>query len=300
MTHGARRLLAESPAPRMDVARGFAVTAVEELLERFAAEPHTAEVDLGHHAGELRVLRWQLDPAVAEVAAPEPLEIDGAAIRTPAGTMLVDSRAAPASLRFAHGGRSLEVSIERGHVRLYALASAELPVFEPRVATGGEALSGWLAEHVEALRSAGEPIDALAAAGALLRFFTPAAPDDAGTGAPQVVRGVRAWARSIDEAALSEVEARAAARAARLASALEGEALDGPSLALERDVLESVATVLRLARPSASLAEALRALDRKARARLSALTERARTVDDPRLTAVSWSEPEAWWGTLAR
>ena len=142
MTHGARRLLAESPAPRMDVARGFAVTAVEELLERFAAEPHTAEVDLGEQAGALRVLRWQLDPAVAEVAAPEPLEIDGAAIRTPAGTVLVDSRAAPASLRFAHAGRSLEVSIERGHVRLYALASAELPAFEPRVATGGRRSRG--------------------------------------------------------------------------------------------------------------------------------------------------------------
>ena len=153
---------------------------------------------------------------------------------------------------------------------------------------------------MEALRSAGEPIDALAAAGALLRFFTPAVPDDAGTGAPQVVRGVRAWARSIDEEALSGIEARALERAARLGSALEEEALDGLSLALERDLLESVVVAARLAGRGAPLAEALRALDRTARARLSALTEGARTVDDPRLAAVSWSEPEAWSGTLAR
>jgi hypothetical protein len=216
--------------------------------------------------------------------------------------MLVDSRTALASLRFSHAGRQLELTIDRGHVRLYAIEPSRrsLPAFEPRVATGGEALFGWLAEHVEALRTSPDALETVAAVGALVRFFTPAQVDDAGTGAPHVVRGARAWARSIDEECWAELEGAARERAARLAKALDEEALDGLALALERDVLESVAVAMRLAGRGARIGEALHPIDREARARLSALTEDAPSADDPRLRAVSWGEPEAWWGTLAR
>lgn len=302
-----RRLLAESPAPRMDVARGFAVSQVEEkLLERFAAEPHTEPVDLGDHVSSLRVLRWRLDPAVAEVAAPEPVGVEGRATRTPSGSFLVDSREGTTSLSFAYRGRSLELAIERGHVRLFSLDSppSALPAFEPRVATGGEPISGWLAEHIESLRSSNEPTAPLAAVGALVRFFTPAEPDDPSAGAPQVIRGARGWARSIDEEAWTQLEDAMRERAARLVEAsrdLEtAPAARIVELALERDVIESIATAARLAGHGDELVQSMRALDREARARLSAITERAATTDHPRLAHVSWSEPEAWWGTLAR
>jgi hypothetical protein len=294
----ARRLLRDVPPPRMDIARGFAVTAVrEQLLERFAAEPHTERVDLGEHGAPLRVVRWQLDPAVAEVSAPEPVEIEGAVIRTPAGTMLVDSRLETALLRFAHGTRRLELEIEHGRVRLYAIEAA-LPAFEARVASGGEAISGWLADHVDVLRVSTDDVDRVAAAGALVRFFSPREADDAGAGAPQIVRGARAWARSIDGASWDRIEAEAIVRVTALDVMLD----DGEphTIALERDVLESARVAARLAGRGDALGEALRSLDRRARARLTALSERCATIDDPRLASVSWSEPEAWWGTLAR
>ncbi len=306
MTERARRLLAESPAPRVDVARGFAVTQVEEkLLERFAAEPHTEAVDLGGHVSSLRVLRWRLDPAVAEVAAPEPVGVEGRATRTPSGTLLVDSREGTTSLSFADRGRKLELAIERGHVRLFSLSTeGALPAFEPRVATGGEPISGWLAEHIESLRRSDDPTAPLAAVGALVRFFTPSRPDDPSAGAPQVVRGARGWARSIDDDDWTRLEDAMRERAARLVSAfgeLEHMANTGiVEIALERDVIESIAIAARLAGRGDALIESMRAFDREARAHLTSITERVATVDDPRLAHVSWSEPEAWWGTLAR
>lgn len=72
------------------------------------------------------------------------------------------------------------------------------------------------------------------------------------------------------------------------------------ALALERDALESIAVAARLAGRGADLAQRLDAIDRTARASLTALTERTPSTNEPRLAAVSWSEPEAWWGTLAR
>jgi hypothetical protein len=298
----------------MDVARGFAVTGTgPELLRRFEAEPHTERVELGEPEGALRVLRWRLDPAVAEVAAPRLELVEGDASRTPAGSLLVDSRAGAARLRFGRDGRALELRIDGGHVALFALETpaSTLPAFEPRVATGGEPPTGWLADHLAALEGTGAPLDRVAAAGALLRFWSPAAPaDDPATGPPQVVRGVRAWARSLEAAAWAELEAAAVDRARRLADWLarftdrraEGtasarEALDA---ARERDALESVAVAMRLAGRGAALRDALATLDARARERLTALTDGLAPVEDERLERVAWSEPEAWWGALTQ
>jgi hypothetical protein len=254
-----------------------------------------------------------LDPAVAEVAAPELDLVEGAASATPAGSLLVDSRAGRTLLRFSRDARHLELQIDRGHVSLFAIDTpgSVLPAFEARVATGGEAPTGWLAAHIEALERSGAPLDRVAAAGALLRFWTPGEPtDEPAAGPPQVVRGVRAWARSVDEAGWAELESAAVARARGLADWLASftdrlaEGAVSPSevvdAALTRDVLESVAVTMRLAARGEALREELEALDAKARGKLTALTDTVERVEDERLEAVAWSEPEAWWGALSR
>ncbi len=298
-----RRLLVESPAPRVDVARGFAVTGDSgELLRRFAEEPHTEAVDLGEHAHGLRVLRWRLDPAVAEVAAPDVVAIDGAASQTPAGSYLLDSRTAEVLLRFRDRGQRLELSLRRGHVALFSLEllAEDLPAFEPLVATGGAALEEWLAEHLEALRASDRGVATVAAAGALLRFFGPLEDDDPALGPPTVVRGVRAWARSVEENAWPALTAAASEQVAELIVRLDADVADALELAHRRDMLESVAVVASLVGRGAALRARLDELDERATHELTRLTESTPTTDDPRLRAVAWSEPEAWWGTLAR
>lgn len=298
--HG-RRLLVTSPAPRMDVARGFAVTGdAEELLRRFEEEPHTEPVSLGEHVESVRVLRWRLDPAVAEVSAPELLVLEGSVARTPAGSVLVDSRQAEVLLRFRERGRRLELSFRRGDVSLFAvgLLRSDLPAFEPRVAFAGGELSAWLLEHMRELEHDEGALGVVAAAGALVRFAGPHPDDDPSTGPPVSVRGARAWARSLDDAAWDTLEASALEHARDLDTRLPTD--DGLPLALSRDLLASVSTAMRLAGRGGALRELLRETDRKAQVALTRLTEETPTTDDPRLRAVAWGEPEAWWGALAR
>lgn len=300
-SHDDRRLLVSSPAPRMDVARGFAVTGdAEELLRRFAEEPHTEPVPLGAHAESVRVLRWRLDPAVAEVSTPDVFELEGSAARTPAGSYLVDARREDVLLRFRERGRRLELSFRRGEVSLFALGLQpdDLPAFDPRVAFEGGPLPEWLTDHIDRLVTHEGAVGAVASPGALARFAGQHPADRVAAGPPVAVRGARAWARSVDEDQWGALEEMAATRARELGEQLtEADAL---RIALDRDLLECVKVTMRLAARGVTLVAALRELDARAERMLSRLTEETPTTDDPVLRAVAWGEPEAWWGALAR
>jgi len=298
-----RRLLVESPAPRTDVARGFAVSGeAEDLLRRFEAEPHTESVDLGEHAHGLRVHRWRLDPAVAEVSAKEITGIDGASARTPAGSYLLDSRRNEVLLRFRDRGQRLELSLLGGRVAVFSLGlrRSDLPTFEPLVAALGVAPSDWLREHLLDLEATDDGVAAVASAGALIRFFGPHPDDSPALGPPVVVRGARAWARSIRPEIWDRLEDNVVDRVKELHENLRSEGADVLDLARQRDMLQSFATTIRLVGRGERVRDELSTLDRWALTDLTRLTEACGSSDDPCLRAVAWSEPEAWWGTLAR
>jgi hypothetical protein len=70
------------------------------------------------------------------------------------------------------------------------------------------------------------------------------------------------------------------------------------ALARRRDNLESVAFVLAAGERGGPLADALEAVDEEAGHRFAVLAAVGCFPDDDRLAAVSWQEPDAWWGVL--
>ncbi len=74
-------------------------------------------------------------------------------------------------------------------------------------------------------------------------------------------------------------------------------AADAVALLERRDDLASVAALLRPS-PDDPLGAALAALDRAAGVRASAW-RRLAPLSSPRLEAVAWQSPEAWWAALA-
>jgi len=121
---------------------------------------------------------------------------------------------------------------------------------------------------------------------------------------------VQVWAAARSPEELSELEEAAVEAANRLGrrleavvQAAESDAPDAAALArrllLGRDDLECALVVLGAAGAGAVLAESLAILDSAACEHLDLLSDLPDVADDPRLRAVAWQEPLAWWGNLA-
>ena len=207
--------------------------------------------------------------------------------------------------------------VHRDAPRARAPRRAEVPA-TPVVDTSAwlgeiEACEPWLRDHVTRLAGAPAAVDRVASAGLLARFAVRSG--DVESGERDVPGLVRAWARALDPAVIEPIEVAAAARAEALVGelgALQARAIDHPDevgpLALRilhaRDDLASVLYVVDAAREGVVLREgplrsALAAFDRVAAAHLSDFAFAEHLESDERILALSWREPDAWWGAFA-
>lgn len=191
--------------------------------------------------------------------------------------------------------------------------STDLPVPPPTLATllGGHTCAAWLRERHDALARSPAMVERAAAVGLVARLWCPedraleAAILDGTVEHPSTVAVW--WLRSLDNETLSTLEALAYQRAARLRDAFCAlvDADDDPTeadlLALlhERDILESVRTILAYVGKGRRLGSELQITDFAAVTCYSAMPVTAGIEADPLLRAVFLTEPDAWWGGFA-
>jgi len=210
---------------------------------------------------------------------------------------------------------------ERGKIAVYELLrepSCELGASTVAEVLGAASCSAWLREQSFRLADAPALLDRCAALGLLARLWASEDPAERQAlingSAESPPQRARRWAEALDETVQIEVAAAATALAHELIDKLDelqAAAVDGDAAALgtvaraivhRRDDLESVACVIFMARRSLAEAEqlhaALRRCDEQATLHLTAFGLTDLRLDE-RLRAVSWQQPEAWWGSLA-
>lgn len=168
----------------------------------------------------------------------------------------------------------------------------------------------WLAADVTALAASPRQVDRAAAVGLLSRLWIPPDQGDVPPASRPSVRA-RAWAGSLLPEQVATLERHAVEQVAALVDRLATLPLLPPDLqsaevasfVLERDDLQAVRRVLRLANAGDLLGPALEALDGQAQDQASLLANLLPPVDvdahADRWHAVAWQEPEAWWAGLA-
>ena len=191
--------------------------------------------------------------------------------------------------------------------------STDLPIPPPTLADllGGHPCAAWLSERHDALARSPAMVERAAAVGLVARLWEPeeraleAAILDGTVEHPSTVAVW--WLRSLDNETLSTLEALAYQRAARLRDALCAlvDADEDPSeealraLLYERDILESVRTLLAYVGHGRRLGSELQITDFAAVTCYSAMPVTPALEADPLLRAVFLAEPDAWWGGFA-
>jgi len=165
------------------------------------------------------------------------------------------------------------------------------------------AVEPWLTARFGELRGSERMADRVAAVGLVLRLWTPVGADRSRAIDPGPA--VAKWARSIPRRELDATERVAIERAGDLREELDSlperddlTAGEVAALAHERDVLESVLVVLRLADRGRPLRIALAGADDSAITSMSAIPSEALS-DDELLGAAGVADHDAWWGRLA-
>lgn len=198
-------------------------------------------------------------------------------------------------------------------------ARPELPVPDLSGLTNLDEVEPWLASAVAAGCSSESSEARGAAVGLLLRLFHPASGEGVERRLARIKRGevtverrwAEAWAEGVSEAAWTALDDDAEVEVGRITDLVdgfttlfcdhrEGATAVGVALFTARDELQSLLHVLRLGGRGEALASSLRALDREVGTHLTALEAalQGATLDFDRLAAVSWQEPEAWWGAF--
>jgi hypothetical protein len=196
----------------------------------------------------------------------------------------------------------------------------EAPSLETLLA--GESAAPWLQAAFEAQVAMGTLFSRAAAAGLLGRLWTPpwSAGREAEGGLPSSILAALAgktpkaqvvsWFRDRGPTCYEPLAVQAIYRADdwlerldRLVARVAADPIRARPMAhgllLERDDLQSVAWLLEQVGEATALRAALERLDREASYRHSIWSLVGGFGDDARLSAVSWQEPEAWWGALA-
>lgn len=308
---------------------------LEHVRDLLREQPHVSPVALSHWrmiAPDTRLQRWDLRPeiAVLQHGGRRGFECIGDKLELDESTLLLDSRRRPACLRLDQGDIAWLLQFHLGNFTLSksqpraqpAQASAWTPADPPVVPIPdvrawlalcpGEP---WLRDASEQLASEEWDLARTAAAGLLARLWSPAShaspsersrylsPDFEGpawmamewfSALPPETRG------SVERSALFEV----GALQERLQE-FEQVAMEDPDQAAalgrswlhRRDDLQSVLFLLRRSETGAVLDEGLGGLDEQA-ARFPSFWALLELEDDERLRAVSWQEPDAWWGQL--
>jgi len=162
----------------------------------------------------------------------------------------------------------------------------------------------WLEAYLQELATSPAATDRIAAIGGLLRFSRPASSTQRFSFGYQLADIATAWLAQCT--GLDRMERVACRQAGQLCDALE-EMLttEAPlssytdaaiSILCERDTLESVWVALKKASAGESLKESLHVLDLQGKSMVPMLGDLLKDVENPRLEAVQWQEPDAWWG----
>lgn len=324
---------ARLPAPTTGVALGFAgveLLSLDETLAAIAQQPGLFEDAALARALNLdNVVRWNSNPQLVILGDAPILSHQGRVAYSDDLGWVLDTRGDQlvAVLRGADGGATYvsgaRGELEIGQILLGAESVAPFP-FTPLEQVPLPALGElmeqlgvqrWLRDEVDQRAASTLPLTRAAAVGLASRLAVTALERPGElfrrivSGAPDPIDELRTWARGLSPALLDQLTAAALEDAALLGDELEAlprrlteDDAAAAALALamrrDRDDLESVAFVLRAARPDTSLTEALRALDGRASAHLTSFDLVTDPDADPRLLgAVSVAQPAAWWGT---
>jgi len=177
--------------------------------------------------------------------------------------------------------------------------SGEVPTASALI--GANSLEPWLEARYSELASSGYIMEAAAAVGLLVRLWVPTGTQMAGATPPS---GPAArWAEGLPSRELDALERFALERSGRLQEELyelpgmgaDPTPQDVRRMAYDRDALECVLTVLRLAGRGTMLAPELGHCDDAAITVASALPITPGLENDPLLRAVGRKRPFAWW-----
>lgn len=307
---------------------------VRDLLRE---QPYVSPVSLKcwqEIAPDTSLHRWDLRPEIAVFhhGGQRRFACSGDRLDLDESTMLLDSRWRPACLRLDQGDVAWllrfevgDITLSRSHPRAQPERAAtwtpaeppEVPV--PEVGTWLERSPGdsWLLEASEQLADEAWNLARVAAAGLVARLWSPPihasrserahylSPDFEGP-----AHLATAWFSALPTDTRESVERSALFEVGALQERLqelEDVAMEDPEQAEvlgrswlhRRDDLQGVLFLLKRAGTGDVLEEGLRSLDAQASEFPSywALLE---LEGDERLRAVSWQEPDAWWGRLAR
>jgi hypothetical protein len=182
----------------------------------------------------------------------------------------------------------------------------------------GIELEHWLLDEACELAERGSLAWSAAALGLVARLHEPSAEDPSALLAavlaakatlPSPRAAVQRWFAERSAHEINEVERDALLACDRAADSLAALSIaveqDRPELAAmarrwvkTRDDLEALREALTVAGRSSAMDARLDQLDREASAQLSMFSQTAR-LDGPRWRAVSWQQPQLWWGGLA-
>lgn len=180
----------------------------------------------------------------------------------------------------------------------------------------GLPFADWIQAEATFLESSPSYMDRIAAVGLAVRLWTPTgsnahvAAQRLLTGTPSPTDRAAAWARTLPQETLEEIERAALCEANGLvedANTLVRTLLRHPlmfrdavrQLVRRRDDLESILTVLELGGGGGVLRAALFDTDEEVTEHALVFAATEAFDDDLRLCAVAWNEPSAWWGLLA-
>lgn len=308
---------------------------LEHVRDLLREQPHVSPVALSHWreiAPDTCLQRWDLRPeiAVLQHGGRRGFECIGDKLELDESTLLLDSRRRPACLRLDQGDDAWllrfylgNFTLSRSQLRTQPAQTSPWTLADPPAVPipdihawlalcPGEP---WLREASEQRSSEEWDLARIAAAGLLARLWSPAShsspserfrylsPDFEGP-----ARMAMAWCSALPLETRESVERSALFEVGALQERLqelEQVAMENPEQASElgrswlfrRDDLQSVLFLLRRSGMGAVLEEGLGALDEQA-AGFPSFWALLELEDDERLRAVSWQEPNAWWGQL--
>jgi hypothetical protein len=289
---------------------------------------------LHKHVPDVLVRYWDPDPRIVllECKALQSKGLSGKHEWLEEGSSLaLDSRESPAFVRLAGQLYDCVLSCEQGEVELLKPAPvrsvqqladwrpaepAEVPAPDIHVFLSHCAAESWLVTEATRLASASWSLSRLAAAGLVARLWSPPERQDVEKAMERLLaeqagpaEAATQWFRVLGSRVQQEAESSASVEADALGERLpelQESVLEEPQAASqrclqwlhERDNLECVLFLLQRTNAGEQLQERLAELDDLAQRHVS-LWSLAEVTEDMRLQAVSWQEPDAWWGQLA-
>lgn len=229
--------------------------------------------------------------------------------------LLIDARTRPAHAVWSHGEQRCLLRFNRGEVTLFKATLASIPAPDIDSFLGQAGAQQWLVELARGMAQSQSSFQKAAAAGVLARLWS--SPDKTGrlrtrewlsAGHEDPTAAAVRWVQELGHERRELIESLALRELNALERSLDDlidVALEDPDAANaigrswlhRRDDLQSVLFLLRRADAGGALARAVVKLDERAD-RHQELWRLLELHADERLRAISWQEPDAWWGLL--